>query len=418
MHDFKFKRGQLYCENVPVARVVRELGTPLYLYSYKTIMDHFRKLKTALAPVDPLICFSMKANSNMAICRALVKEGAGLDVVSGGELYKALKIGVSPKKIVYASVGKTQKEIEAAVRAGILFFNVESLPELRLIDLVCKRSGKIADVSLRVNPDVDPRTHHFITTAKTENKFGIDLVTAKDIFLRYRLFPNLRLSGVHVHIGSQITKPKPFIEALTKVKKLIKELEENNVPLRYLNIGGGLGIIYKQEKPQTAKDFARVIVPILKQIGLKVILEPGRFIVGNAGILVTKVTYLKKTKVKNFIIVDAGMNDLIRPCLYDAHHEIVPVASGKGRTIKADIVGPICESSDYLGKARIMREPRQGELLAVMSAGAYGFSMSSNYNSRPRAAEALVVGNKYYLIRKRETYEDLIRGEIIPKIAG
>jgi len=415
MHDFKYKRGELYCENVPVRKVAEKFGTPLFLYSRKTLVEHYRKLRDALSPVDPLICFSVKSNSNLAILRALVKEGAGLDIVSGGELYRALKAGVNPKKIVYAGVGKTEKEIEEALRAGILFFNVESLPELRMIDFVARRLKKLADVCIRVNPDVDPHTHHFITTAKKENKFGLDLITAREIFFKHRLFPNARISGVHIHIGSQIIQEKPFVEALTKISKFIIELEENNVPVRYLNIGGGLGIIYKKEKPQTAADYAKAVVPILKKTGLKIILEPGRFIVGNAGILVAKVTYIKKTRTKNFVIVDAGMNDLIRPCLYDAYHEVLPLRQKKSAKIKADVVGPICESADFLAKDRQIQEPAQKDLLAVMSAGAYGFSMSSNYNSRPRAAEVLVDKNKYHLIRRRQTYKDLIDGEMIPR---
>jgi diaminopimelate decarboxylase len=415
MHEFKYKGREFTCEGISVARAAKKFGTPLYLYSRRTILEHYRKLAEALEPVKPLICFSMKANANLAICRSLVKKGAGLDVVSGGELYKALKIGANPKKIVYAGVGKTEKEIEAGVRAGILFFNVESFPELKMIDQVCKKLGKTANVALRVNPDIDPQTHRFITTGKAENKFGIDLATARDIFLRRFIFPNLRMVGVHVHIGSQITKKEPFVKALKKVSRLIKELKAHKVGIRYLNIGGGLGIVYRNERPQTAREFAKAVLPILKKTGLKIILEPGRFIIGNASVLITRVSYVKKTPAKNFIIVDAGMNDLMRPCLYDAYHEILPALRKPGKSlIKADIVGPVCETSDVFGKNRKIQEPAQGDLLVMMSAGAYGFSMASNYNGRPLACETMADGNKLFMIRRRQSYQDLVKNDIIP----
>jgi len=418
MHDFRYVKNELYCEDLPVKALAESYGTPLYIYSYKTLIGHFRKLQAAFGDISPLICFSMKANSNSAICRALVKEGAGLDVVSGGELYKALAVGASPRKIVYASVGKTRDEIRDAIKAGILFFNVESLPELEVIDSVSGELRRKVDVCIRVNPDVSAHTHKFITTGKARDKFGLDFDSAKEVILSAGKFSNLKISGLHIHIGSQITQPYPFARAISKAASFIKKLQSSGVRLEYLNIGGGLGIVYKDERPQTAAKFSRAILPLLEALKVKVILEPGRFIVGNAGILVAAVTYVKSTKFKNFVIVDAGMNDLIRPALYGAYHEILPVTSYKGQgirdCIKADVVGPICESSDFLGKDRKLPRLAQGNYLAIMGAGAYGFSMSSNYNSRCRAAEVLVNGKRAYLVRRREEYKDLTRGESIP----
>ncbi|MDD4908665.1 MAG: diaminopimelate decarboxylase [Candidatus Omnitrophica bacterium] len=417
MHDFKFKNNQFYCESVKVQNLAEKFGTPLYVYSHNTIIDHFQKIREAFAPVKPLVCFSVKANSNLAILKTLVKKGAGLDIVSGGELFRALKAGCDPKKIVYASVGKTAAEIETAIKKGILFFNVESLPELENINRIAKRLGKITNAAIRINPDVEPKTHKFITTGKLTNKFGIDFDTAARIFSAQRSFLNVRICGMHIHIGSQITESAPFIAAITKVLIFIAKLKRQGVHLEYLNIGGGLGIVYDKETPQTAQEFAAKVLPLLKDTGLKVIMEPGRFIIGNASVLVTRVLYIKSTPLKRFVIVDAGMNDLIRPALYEAYHNITPLrAADDKHHFMADVVGPICESGDFLAKDRMMPQVKEGDYLAVMSAGAYGFSMSSNYNSRRRNAEVLVKGNKTYLIRKRETYEDLIRNEVIPKI--
>ncbi|MDD5654548.1 MAG: diaminopimelate decarboxylase [Candidatus Omnitrophica bacterium] len=417
MHDFKFKNNQFYCESVKVQNLAEKFGTPLYVYSHNTIIDHFQKIREAFAPVKPLVCFSVKANSNLAILKTLVKKGAGLDIVSGGELFRALKAGCDPKKIVYASVGKTAAEIETAIKKGILFFNVESLPELENINRIAKRLGKITNAAIRINPDVEPKTHKFITTGKLTNKFGIDFDTAARIFSAQRSFLNVRICGMHIHIGSQITESAPFIAAITKVLIFIAKLKRQGVHLEYLNIGGGLGIVYDKETPQTAQEFAAKVLPLLKDTGLKVIMEPGRFIIGNASVLVTRVLYIKSTSLKRFVIVDAGMNDLIRPALYEAYHNITPLrAADDKHHFMADVVGPICESGDFLAKDRMMPQVKEGDYLAVMSAGAYGFSMSSNYNSRRRNAEVLVKGNKTYLIRKRETYEDLIRNEVIPKI--
>lgn len=417
MHQFAFKKKELWCEQVPVSAIAKKVGTPLYVYSYDTILDHFRKLQTAFAPVNTLICFAMKANSNMAICRALSKAGAGFDVVSGGELQKVLQIGAVPKKIVYASVGKKVEEIERAIKAGILFFNVESTQELEQIQRVARRLHRKQMVSLRMNPDVDPHTHSFITTGHKASKFGMDRKTVESLLRRRREFPNLIFGGLHIHIGSQILEAKPFKAAILKALAVIKKAQAGGAPIEYLNIGGGLGIVYKKEEPQTAADYAKVILPLLKKSGLKIILEPGRFIVGNSGILLTHVLYLKESHGKPFAIVDAGMNDLIRPSLYDAYHEIVPIlqnGASRARKIKYDVVGPVCESGDFFAKSRPLPPLKAGALLAIMGAGAYGFTMSSNYNSRPRAAEVLVRGKQWYVIRRRETYQDLTRTEQIP----
>ena len=431
MHEFKYRNNQFYCESVKVADIAQRFGTPVYIYSRQTLIGHYQKIKRAFRSINPLICFSMKANSNLAVLKVLVNQGAGMDVVSGGELYKALKVGVNPKKIVYAGVGKTEKEIAAAIKAGILFFNAESMPELALIDRTAGRLSKKVNVSLRINPDIDPHTHRFITTGKMTNKFGLDMQTAQDLFLRARpvrnqrfsngarIFSHLRLIGLHIHIGSQIIERGPFVKAIKKALILIQHLEQRNIPLKYFNIGGGLGIIYRDEKPQSAREFSRAVLPLLKKTRLKIILEPGRFIAGNSGIMVARVAYVKKTPNKNFAIVDAGMNDLIRPPLYDAYHEILPVRRTEQQTnrrmMKYDIVGPICENADFLAKNRPMPTLQARDLLAVMGAGAYGFTMSSNYNSRPRVAEVLVNKNRFSLVRKRESYRDLIRHEIVPR---
>ena len=412
MHEFKINNHQLYCEGVRVQVLAENFGTPLYVYSYNTFIGHFLKLKKAFAPVKPLICYSVKANSNLAILKALVEHGSGLDIVSGGELFRALKVGCPPSRIVYASVGKTDKEIEEAISKGILFFNVESLPELENINRIARRLKKKTNVALRINPDVEAKTHKYITTGKLTNKFGIDFDTATDILRIAGELSNVTIKGLHIHIGSQITIGEPFVEAIKKVVAFIKSNKARGVDIEYLNIGGGLGIIYSHEVPQTAAEFAAKVLPILKASGLKIIMEPGRFIIGSAAVLVTKVLYVKKTPLKKFVIVDAGMNDLIRPSLYEAHHEIVPLIDEHRASEKFDVVGPICESGDFLAKERMLPKVKEGEYLAVMCAGAYGFSMSSNYNSRRRAAEILVKGRKIALIRKRETAQDLIRNEI------
>ncbi|MFA5146295.1 MAG: diaminopimelate decarboxylase [Candidatus Omnitrophota bacterium] len=415
MHDFTFKDNELYCEGVKVRDISEKVSTPFWLYSRKTLIDHYRKLKNAFRPIGPLICFSVKSNSNIAILRALVKAGAGLDIVSGGELYRARLAGADPRKIVYAGVGKRPDEIEDAVRLGILFFNVESEEELDEIQRVARSLNKKVNVAIRINPDVVPKTHVYITTGKGETKFGLDFETVHKIFNSRWRYPNLNIKGVHIHIGSQVLDALPFQNA---IKKVLEFLARCKISVEYMNIGGGLGIVYSLEHPQTAKSFAEKVLPMLKKSGLRIILEPGRFISGNSGILVTKVLYTKRTPRKKFIIVDSGMSDLIRPSLYEAYHKIVPVSVNEyssGEAEKVDVVGPICESGDFLGKERHLPLIRRGDLLAVMGAGAYGFTMSSNYNSRPRAVEVLVTGKRFHVIRRREEYKDLVRGEHIPK---
>lgn len=415
LHDFYYLGGRLHCEKISVADIVRKTGTPVFIYSYHTIVGHYEKLARAFRSVRPLICYSMKANSNLAVLKALVSKGAGLDIVSGGELYRALRVGCDPSKIVYAGVGKTDEEIEAAIRAGILLFNVESLPELDGINRVAGRLKKKVQVSLRVNPGIDPGTHHHIATGKAESKFGIDLDTAHAAFIQGDPHRWLSLCGIHVHIGSQITTGEPFLKAFRKVLIFITSLEKEGFKVRYLNLGGGLGIIYSDERPQTAEEFAKQLLPLFQKRKFRLIFEPGRFIVGNGGVLVTQVLYIKQTPVKNFAIVDAGMNDLVRPTLYDSHHEIWPLEKhGRSKQSVYDVVGPVCESGDFLARDRYLQGLGAGDHLALLSAGAYGFSMSSNYNSRPRAAEVLVKGKDFTVVRRRETYEDLVRGEKIP----
>ena len=423
MHEFHYQDGELYCEATPVLNAAERYGTPLYLYSHQTLVGHFRKLRDAFAPAKPLLCFSLKANSSLALCRALIREGAGMDIVSVGELRKALLAGASPRKIVYASVGKTVAEIAEAVKVGIRCFNVESIPELEQIDAACRRLHRRQLVALRINPDVDPRTHPAIATGRGTDKFGVDPETARRVFAEAARYPGVVLGGVHIHIGSQITESRPFVLAIKRALALIEDVNRRGASVRWLNIGGGLGIVYHRERPQTAAEFARAVLPLLRVTHpnngarrLRLILEPGRFIVGNSGILVTRVLYLKQTPRRRFAIVDAGMNDLIRPSLYGAYHQIVPVAPRPGQTrptARYDVVGPICESGDFFAKDREMARPQRADLLAVMSAGAYGFTMASNYNSHPKPPEVLVSGDRYYVVRKRETLDDLINGEVI-----
>ncbi len=415
MHDFSYRGSEFYCENVRVRDVADKVGTPFYLYSYKTLTDHFLKIKRAFQKVRPLICFAMKANGNLAVLRGLVQKGAGVDIVSAGELYKAKKAGCPPSRIVYAGVGKTDIEIKEAIRSNILLFNVESLPELENIERVAAKLKRKVSVSLRVNPGVDPHTHHYITTGKSESKFGMDLDTVHLVFMRRERYPHLDICGIHVHIGSQITEGEPFVKAFRKVLIFITSLEKEGHRIKYLNLGGGLGIIYSDEKPQTADEFAKKILPLFRSRKYKLIFEPGRFIVGNAGIFVTKVIYVKKTATKNFAIVDGGMNDLIRPALYQAYHEVCPLEiKGSAAQHKYDVVGPICESGDFLATERTLQELGPGEMLALLGAGAYGFTMSSQYNARPRVPEVMVKGNRFEVVRSRETFRDLIRGERIP----
>jgi diaminopimelate decarboxylase len=416
MHDFTYKNNELYCEGVPVRTVAQRVGTPFFLYSSNTLSNHFRAFDSAFAGVAHIICFALKSNSNSAVLRLLGREGAGADIVSGGELFRALRSGIDPNKIVYAGVGKRRDEIEYALKSGILMFNVESGEELLALDRAAKEMRTVARIALRVNPDIDPKTHAYISTGLRENKFGIPIDQALEFYQTAKGLANVEVVGVHQHIGSQITEVQPFVDALTKLVGFVSELKSAGINIAYINVGGGLGITYKDETPPLPKDVAEAIRPLLKNCGCTIVMEPGRAIVGNAGILVTSALYHKDSGEKRFLIVDAGMNDLIRPSLYEAYHDIRPVVESAAAAETAfDVVGPICESGDFLGKDRTMREIRQGDLLAVMSAGAYGFSMSSNYNSRPRAAEVLVRGNDYYVVRERETYPDLVKGEKVPQ---
>ena len=377
-------------------------------------MDHFTKIQKAFAKVKPTICFAMKSNSNLAVLKTLMDLGAGVDIVSMGEFIKALKLKIDPKKVVFASVGKTEDEIAFAIKKGILFFNVESVPELEEINRIAKKLGKKTQAAIRINPDVEAATHNFITTGTLKNKFGIDLRSTYNILKDRKRFPNVKINGLHIHIGSQIVNSTPFITAIQKVIEFLETLRKEGIKIEYLDIGGGLGIIYKDEQPQTAQDFANAILPFLEKTGLKIIMEPGRFIVGNAGIFVTKLLYIKDNGFKKFYIVDGGMNDLIRPSLYNAYHSIVPVKQTNTPLDKVDVVGPICESGDFFAKERMLPQLNKGDLLAIMSAGAYGYVMSSNYNVRCRVPEVFVKGNKFAVTRKRETYKDLMRGETVP----
>jgi len=415
MHDFHYKNGELYCEGVPVRTVAQRVGTPFYLYSSNTLENHFRAFDSAFAGVPHLICFALKSNSNSAVLRLLRREGAGADIVSGGELFRALRAGIDPHKIVYAGVGKRRDEIEYALKVGVLMFNVESGEELLALDQAAMEMHAVARIALRVNPNIDPKTHAYISTGLKENKFGIPIEQALEFYQTAKGLKNVEVVGVHQHIGSQITEVQPFVDALEKLVGFVKELKAAGIDIQYVNIGGGLGITYKDETPPLPKDVAQAVRPLLKSCGCTIVMEPGRAIVDNAGILVTSALYHKDSGEKRFLIVDAGMNDLIRPSLYEAYHDIRPVVASDAAEAVFDVVGPICESGDFLAKDRKLPGIKQGGLLAVMSAGAYGFSMSSNYNSRPRAAEVLVRGNEYHIVRERETYEDLVRGEKVPR---
>jgi diaminopimelate decarboxylase len=416
MDYFGYKKNVLFAEDADINALVKKYGTPLFIYSRRTFIEHFHKIRAAFTGMDPLICYSVKANPSLSILSELCKEGAGFDIVSGGELFRVLKAGADPKKIVYAGVGKTVEEIQYGIKSGILMFNVESVNELKQINAVARAMKRTVDVGLRINPDVEADTHHYITTGKKENKFGIDIKLARTLFTQAKKYAHVRIVGIDMHIGSQITAVEPYIQAVGKVRKLIEDMNASGASIEFFDIGGGLGIIYNEEAPQTADKFAASIMPLLKGLEVKVILEPGRFIIGNAGILVAKVIYNKKGGTKNFLITDAGMNDLIRPCLYQAYHKIIPVNVKKAKLALYDVVGPICESSDFMGKDRHLPVVQEGDLIAVRSAGAYGMSMASNYNSRRRAAEVMVKGSRSYLIRERETMEDLIEKEKIVKI--
>jgi diaminopimelate decarboxylase len=414
MHFFNYKGNELYAEEVPVRTLAEKYGTPLYIYSHKTLVRHFNAYDQAYRNFPHVVCYALKANSNGAVLRLLAKKGCGADIVSGGELFRALKAGIPAEKVVYSGVGKTEEEIRSALKAKILMFNVESEDELREIDRIAEKMRTKAPIALRINPDIDASTHPYISTGMREHKFGISIDEALENYRLASGLKNVRVIGVQKHIGSQITKISPFVDALKRILILLDRLNREKFDIRYLDIGGGLGITYEDEKPPVPADIAKKLLPLINGRDITLIMEPGRSIVGNAGILVTKVLYLKKGEGKEFVIVDAGMNDLMRPSLYDAYHKINPVSRKKRGMILSDIVGPICESGDFIAKGREIAKVNRGEYLAVMSAGAYGMSMSSNYNSRPFIAEVLVNGTTHSLIRKRGSYEDLVRNEVIP----
>lgn len=425
MHDFRYVGSRLFCEGVAVESLARKFGTPLYVYSQRTLTENFQKLDAAMSPVNHLVCFSVKSNSNRSALRALANLGSGFDIVSGGELQRVIAAGGDPRRCVFAGVGKTEDEIEFALRQGIYSFNAESEPELQRINRVAARLKKIAPIAVRVNPGVDASTHAKITTGTYENKFGIQFEQVEGVYARASKLKNLRLRGLQMHIGSQITEATPFEQAVRKVLPLLKRLKEK-YPLEFFSVGGGLGIVYKPAlasgaaawwKTSAAKNiltpqkYAGRLVPLLQPLRLKIVIEPGRFIAGNAGLLVTRVEFVKKTGRKNFVIVDAAMNDLIRPAFYDAYHEIVPLTRKNGVQISSDVVGPICESSDFFCKDRPLPKVGEGDYLALLSAGAYGFAQASNYNTRPRAAEILVKGRRAAVARERQPVKEIWSGE-------
>ena len=414
MHHFHYRDNHMFCEDVPVSEIAEDVGTPLYLYSHATLRHHFLTFQKAFDSVPHLICFSAKSNSNLAVLRLFGSLGGGLDVVSGGELFRGLQAGIPPDRIVYSGVGKREDEIEYALQSGIMMFNIESFQELEQINRCGSRLKKMAPIALRVNPDVDPKTHPYISTGLKKEKFGLGMESAAEVYKSATAFSHVEVIGISCHIGSQVTEVGPFVDALHRVKELITALETLGISISHLDIGGGLGITYDQESPPHPNEYGRAISEALGDSPFTLILEPGRVIVGNAGILVTRVLYTKEGEGKHFVIVDAAMNDLVRPSLYNAYHAIEPVVRDQKEKIRADVVGPICESGDFLARDRHVPRAGAGDLLAVMSAGAYGFTMSSNYNSRPRVPEVMVKEDKFYVVRARESYEDLIKGESIP----
>jgi diaminopimelate decarboxylase len=420
MHHFEVKRGKMACEGVPLRRIAEAVGTPVYVYSHATLSQHYKVFDDAFAGIPHVICYSMKANSSGAVIRTFTSLGSGVDIVSGGELARALAAGAPPSKIVYSGVGKQVWEIEEALRRGILMFNVESRQELETIDAVAGRMRKRAPISLRVNPDVDPKTHPYISTGLKKNKFGIRIGDAVREYEWAARRKHIEVVGVDCHIGSQLTEISPFVDAAGRIRLLVERLLRNGLPIRLVDIGGGLGITYRKELPPHPKQYADAVARAFSGLEITLVLEPGRVLVGNAGILLTRVLYTKEAPSlkgkgkKHFFIVDAAMNDLARPSLYGSYHAIVNAGPTAGKTVTADVVGPICESGDFLAKDRRLPMARPGDLLAVMSAGAYGFSMSSNYNSRPRAAEVMVSGRRFEVVRERESLRDLAGGERIP----
>lgn len=423
MDHFDYREGRLFCEQVAIEALAADVGTPVYVYSTATLLHHYDQLVSAFAPLKPLICYSIKSCQNLSICRLLRQRGAGFDVVSGGELYRATLAGADPQSIVFAGVGKSVREIHEAIDAGIGWFNVESEAEMDHLIQLAEARQTVIRAALRVNPDVDPKTHRYTTTGKKETKFGVDLERARRFFDSFGRSQWVQLNGIHLHIGSPVNDAAPYVEAITKTLHLIDELADGGIDVSMLDIGGGFGAHYRADEAPPAKDYAAAIIPLLVQRDLQIILEPGRAITANAGIVVTQVLYTKHSGDRQFVIVDAGMNDLLRPSLYEAYHFVWPVCVDQEQaprrhavaahdgTILADVVGPVCESGDFLARDRHLPPVKRGDLIAVFSAGAYGFVMSSNYNSRPRPPEVLVDGEQHTVIRRRETYQDLVAGE-------
>jgi diaminopimelate decarboxylase len=413
MDPFVYRHAELCCERVSLRALAAEVGTPAYVYSKAALLESYGAYDRAFAEVPHVVCYSVKANSNLGVLGTLARAGGGADIVSGGELFRALRAGIPADRIIFSGVGKTRDEMRAALEVGILLFNVESLSELRALDAVAREVGVRAPVALRVNPDVNPETHPYISTGLRSSKFGIPYAAALEAYGEAVGLKGIEVVGADMHIGSQLTKASPFAEAVARLAALVKILRERAIEIRMVDVGGGLGIRYREEAPPTHREYATVLLPALRELGVTVLLEPGRSIVGNAGLLLTRVLYRKDTGEKKFVIIDAAMNDLIRPPLYDSYHEIRPVNEARlgGLMEKVDVVGPVCESGDFLAKYRDLAQAEEGDLLAVMSAGAYGFAMSSNYNTRPRAVEVLVDGDRYAIVRRRETYEDLVAGE-------
>lgn len=425
MHSFHYRNGTLHCEDVDLVALADEHGTPAYVYSAGTFRDHYRRLDAALADIDHAIEYAVKANSNLSVLKLLVEEGSGFDIVSGGELCRVIEAGGDPGKCTFAGVGKTREEIEYALEQGIYCFNAESEEEVVFINQVAGEMGKIAPIAYRVNPNVDAKTHKYISTGKSENKFGVDFEVIEEAYARAAALPHITLRGLQMHIGSQLTSLQPFLEAVEKVSPLAITLKET-YGIEFFSIGGGVGIVYdpaldsgssawwgeqQENTPLTIEQYAQGVIPLLKDTGLKILLEPGRYIAGNAGVLLTRCLYEKKGSAKTFRVVDAGMNDLIRPALYEGHHEIAPLNEPDGKTTVVDVVGPVCETGDFFCQNRELPDFEPGEAIALLSAGAYGFVMASNYNSRPFPVEILVDGSEVKVIRPRQTMEDILAVE-------
>jgi diaminopimelate decarboxylase len=415
---FTYKNGRLHCEGVDLHTVADGIGTPAYVYSAAAFVERFSELDRAFAAVPHLVCYSAKANGNLAVLRLLVEAGAGVDIVSGGELHAARRAGADPARIVFAGVGKSTPEIQAALEAGILFFTVESGPELERISAVADRLGAVGRFAIRVNPDVEADTHKYVVTGTARNKFGVDLDRAAELYRRSLDMPGVEPVGVHMHVGSQLMTPDPYVKAIARIAPLVEDVERRGTKLTYFDIGGGYGIRYDAQTPDAAEQFAAAIIPAVEPLDMTIVLEPGRYIAGNAGILLTRVEYMKRTPGKTFAIVDAGMNDLIRPALYGAFHRIVPVDGAATETEPITVVGPVCESADFNAEQIPLPKVAEGDLLAIMSAGAYAATMASTYNARPLPPEVLVEGNDYHVVRTRQTYEALFASQVLPPARG